>query len=222
MKNIKLESFKSSQCSDAPVIEPGMIEFPTLFGGGGPTPNCIWVNDINEGAATSICQSLLKAAQDDPSRPVMMYINSRGGQADSMLAILNTMDAIPNKIVTVCIGQASSAGAVILSHGDMRFVAPHARVMVHELHGGAIGHLDDINNDTKEMRRINNQVMELLAKNCNVRGGYKALKKLLTTEQRDLNLSAKQAVEFGIVDGVGLPQLTKTTVWNLTFQGKKQ
>jgi ATP-dependent Clp protease protease subunit len=111
-------------------------------------------------------------------------------------------------------GKAMSAGAILLSHGDYRFVAPFARVMIHEVSGGVAGNINDVTSDAAEMARLNNKFMELFAKNCEIKGGMKGLKKLFK-EGRDLYLTAEQAVELGVADSIGVPRLTRISQWVL-------
>lgn len=210
----KLKSFSQSNPKKTGQEEGELDDLMQMPPSAGMLDGCVWLNAITDNAARDTAATLLRMAYVDPNRPVMMFLDSPGGEVDAMNAILSVMDSIPNKIVTVCMGKAFSAAAVILSHGDIRFVAPHGRVMIHEISGGAVGNIVDVSADAQEMDRLNKVYLELLAKNCKVKGGTKALRKLFST-RRDVYFDAEQAVNFGIADYIGVPRLLKMNQWLL-------
>jgi ATP-dependent protease ClpP protease subunit len=109
-------------------------------------------------------------------------------------------------------GKAMSCGAVLLSHGDIRFIGRHSRTMVHEVSSWTVGNVHDIKTDSQETSRLNEYFMGLLAKNCNIREGYAGLRKLLKAKDgRDVYMNADQTVKFGLADKVGLPKLVDIT-----------
>jgi len=168
----------------------------------------VWVHTFDEEAAHKFREHLIRQAREAPSpnHPLIVYIDSYGGSADSLAAMIETMDEIPNPVYTVCMGKAMSAGAFLLSHGDQRFCGQHSRIMIHECAGFVCGNVNDISNETKETQRINKHFLTLLAKNCKVRGGYGALRKIFRVhEGREIYMDAQAAKRFGIVDYIGVP-----------------
>jgi ATP-dependent Clp protease, protease subunit len=173
--------------------------------------NIVWVNSFTEDAAKKFAESVQKAAGSSTKRPIVVYIDSYGGYVDSLASMIGIMDQTPNPFVTVCIGKAMSCGAVLLSHGDKRFVAPHSRVMIHEIQAGMGGNINDIKVSVAETERLNKHfVMGLLAKNCG-----KTPKQLtaLFAKERDVYMSPEDAVRFKIADAIGIPTVKTTTTY---------
>jgi ATP-dependent protease ClpP protease subunit len=146
-----------------------------------------------------------------------VYIDSYGGQVDALSKMIETMDEIPNPIVTVAHGKAMSCAAVLLSHGDVRFVGKHARVMVHEVSGGVQnGDVHDMYADATEVKRLNRWFMGLLAKNCGIKGGFDSIRKMVKDQDgRDRYLDAEAAVKFGIADIVGTPRINRMKLYQV-------
>lgn len=165
----------------------------------------IWVSDFDTDAAKAFCNALFKASEEDPSKPIVVYINSGGGEVSGLFAMMTAMDTVPNKIVTVAMGYAMSAGALLLAHGSIRCVSPHARVMVHKVQAGAFGSMDDILNETEEVVRVNDYVMGLLAKDC--KRSKAEIEKALSGSKREVYLDADGAVKFGLADIIGVPRI---------------
>lgn len=177
----------------------------------------IWVNKFTEESAQKFRQQVLKVNQVDPKAPIIVYIDSYGGYVDALAVMIATLDEVPNKIVTVCMGKAMSCGAILLSHGDIRFCDHHSRVMIHEISSGTSGDVHDMEADVIETKRLNKHFSGLLADNCGLKGGYNELRGLIKSKDgRDLYLGAKEAKAFGIVDFVGLPQLTASVSYELS------
>jgi ATP-dependent Clp protease protease subunit len=107
---------------------------------------------------------------------------------------------------------------MLLSYGDYRYVGTQASVMIHEITAGAYGNANDLKCDAKRIDRTNRHWMNWLAKNCGMRG-YRQLKKVLTTENRNHWMSAKEAVAFGIADHVGMPKIISSTQYSLGAKG---
>ena len=170
----------------------------------------IWVNEFTEKSAQKFREELLKAADKVEERcPIIVRIDSYGGYVDSLAKMLETMDSIKNPIVTSCEGKAMSCGAILLSNGDYRFVGKHSRVLIHEISHGSIGDVHDVHNDAEEGKRINKYFLGLLAKNCQIKGGYTGLRRLIKDRDgRDIHLDAPEAVDFGIADEIGIPTVT--------------
>lgn len=155
--------------------------------------------DVNDAVASSIVAQLLFLEAEDPSKDIYFYINSPGGVVTSGMAIYDTMNYIRPDVVTICIGQAASMGAFLLSSGakGKRYALPHARIMIHQPLGGAQGQATDIEIQAKEILRMKAELNEILAKNC----GH-TVKKLEKDTDRDNFMSAAEAVEYGIIDEV--------------------
>jgi ATP-dependent Clp endopeptidase proteolytic subunit ClpP len=176
----------------------------------------IWVTDFNADAALEFRDRILDASKLDPMRPIVVYIHSYGGAVDALASMIETMDEVPNPIVTVCQGVAMSCGAMLLSHGDVRFIGKHSRVMIHEVSGGTVGDVHDIGADAQEMKRLNKYFMNLLAKNCGIKGGYDALRKIIKDQDgRDRYMNAEEALKFGIVDAVGMPKINRMKLYQV-------
>lgn len=183
----------------------------------------IWVTDFNTEAALEFRDRVISASKGDPTRPIIVYIHSYGGAVDALASMIETMDEVLNPIVTVCQGVAMSCGAMLLSHGDVRFIGRHSRVMIHEVSGGTAGDVHDIGADAQEIKRLNRYFMNLLAKNCSIKGGYDALRKMLKDQDgRDRYMDADAAVEFGIADAIGVPEIDSTKLFKIVVAPHKQ
>ena len=156
-------------------------------------------DEINDYVATLATAQLLFLESEDPDKDIYLYINSPGGVVTAGLAIYDTMQYIRPDVSTLCMGQASSMGAVLLAAGapGKRYALPHSRIMIHQPMGGAQGTASDIDIQAKEIVRIREQINELLSKHTG--------QDLATVEEhtdRDRFMSGEDAVAFGIVDEV--------------------
>jgi len=168
----------------------------------------IWVNTFDEEAAKHFRAGIQYRAQvmQDPHCPIIVYIDSYGGSVDALASMIETMNACPNPIITVCHGKAMSGGAMLLAHGEYRFCSPHSRVMIHETSSGAHGNVHDLQASSGEVARLNKHFMSVFAKDCGIKGGYPAIRKMFKElDSRECWLSAEGAHEMGIVDNIGLP-----------------
>lgn len=172
--------------------------------------NTIWVNAFNEESAKKFTEGVYKAAETNSKKPIIVNIDSYGGYVDALATMLGVMDSVPNPVITVCHGKAMSCGAILLSHGDKRFVTPHGRVMIHEVSSGTSGNVQDIKVDVAETDRLNTYMMTLLAKNCG-----KTFKQLqaLFAKKRDIYMTPEEAVKFKIADKIGIPEVKLTTTY---------
>jgi ATP-dependent Clp protease protease subunit len=150
----------------------------------------------------------------DSQAPIPVFINSDGGDIDALLSMLSVMDSVSNPFLTICTGRACSAGAVLLSNGDGRFIGPNARVMIHEATVGTGGHIVDFQATAEEFKKVNDLMMSILARN--IGKSVKELRKLLAL-RRDFYFSAREAVDFGLADSVGIPCI-RTPEPELSFQ----
>ena len=181
----------------------------------------IWVTKFDEDSAQKFRIAVLEAAKGDPNRPVIVHIDSYGGYVDALAKMIETMDEIPNPIVTVCMGKAMSCGAMLLSHGDVRFLGRHSRVMIHEISSGAIGNIQDMKEDVKESLRLNEYFMGLLARNCGLKD-YAELRTMIKQQDgRDRYLVGQEAIDFGIVDAIGLPKISSRTMYEVNKMPEK-
>jgi len=157
---------------------------------------------INDQVANVIVAQLLYLSREDPEKGIQMYINSPGGQIYAGMAILDTMQMIPNKISTVAVGVTASFGTVLLAAGTkgQRFALPHATVHMHQPLGGAEGQASDIEIQAREILRLKQHLTEFLAE---VTGQTKEV--IERDTDRNFYLDAEQAVAYGLVDKVLLP-----------------
>ena len=170
----------------------------------------IIVNSFTEEAAKNFHRTLIKMSREDPNMPIVIYIDSYGGQVDALASMIESMDSVPNKKITVVKGKAMSCGAILFSAGDYRFVGRHSRVMIHEVGGGANGNVHDVKESAEEIDRINRQWLGFLAKRCEMEG-YDELRAIMKNlDGRNLTLAPKEdggheAIDFKIADEIGLP-----------------
>lgn len=155
--------------------------------------------EINDAVASSIVAQLLFLEAEDPDKDIYLYINSPGGVITSGFSIYDTMNYIKPDICTICIGQAASMGAFLLSCGTKgkRYSLPNSRIMIHQPLGGARGQATDIEIQAKEILRMKKVLNEILANNTG-----QAIKKISKDTDRDFFMSAEEAKEYGLVDKV--------------------
>lgn len=176
----------------------------------------IWVTKFDEEYAQIFRDKVMKRAKVSHRVPIVVYIDSYGGYADSLAKMIETLDEIPNPIITVCMGKAMSCGAILLSHGDIRYCGRHSRVMIHEVSAGEIGDVHDCLNDAQENMRLNEYWLGVLAKNCGIKGGYDGLRKIVKDRDgREIWMDAKESLAFGIVDKIGLPKVETITLYEI-------
>ena len=185
-------------------------------------PEEIWVLEFDSESAQKFREEIQAHAKGDPNKPVVVYIDSYGGQVDALAKMIETMDEVHNPIITVCLGKAMSCGAVLLSHGDIRFCGPHSRIMIHEVSSVTSGVVHDMAVDTHETERLNEWFLGLLARNCGYKG-YPALRKIMKSKDgRDVFLNADDALKFGIIDVIGLPQVGAAKVFSVIKPPSKE
>ncbi|EAI5465411.1 ATP-dependent Clp endopeptidase proteolytic subunit ClpP [Campylobacter lari] len=155
--------------------------------------------EINDDIAASIVAQLLFLEAEDPQKDIYLYINSPGGVVTSGFSIYDTMNYIKADVSTICIGQAASMGAFLLSCGapGKRFALPNSRIMIHQPLGGARGQATDIEIQAKEILRLKAILNDILAKNTKQK-----LSKIEKDTDRDFFMSAVEAKEYGLIDKV--------------------
>ena len=154
---------------------------------------------VDDQIANLIVAQLLHLESDDPDKDIALYINSPGGVVYPGLAIYDTMQFIKPDIQTICVGQAASAAAVLLAAGakGKRYALPHARILIHQPHGGAQGQAVDIEIQAKEIVRMRELLDQLLAHHTG-----QDLAKIAHDTDRDFIMSAPEGREYGIIDEV--------------------
>jgi len=155
--------------------------------------------EVNDQVASTIVAQLLFLEAEDPEKDIYFYINSPGGVVTAGMAIFDTMNYIRPDVATICIGQAASMGAFLLSSGTKgkRYALPHARIMIHQPLGGAQGQASDIAIQAEEILRMKKELNQIMADNTG-----QSIKKVEKDTDRDNFLSAKEAHEYGLIDEV--------------------
>jgi len=155
---------------------------------------------IDDTIANLICAQLIHLESENPDRDINIYINSPGGDINSLFAIYDTMQFIKNDIATICLGQAASAAAVLLAAGTKgkRLALPHSRVLLHQPYGQVgYGQVTDLEIAAKEILRMRDLLEEILANHTG-----QSIERIHTDTDRDFVLEANEALEYGIIDDV--------------------
>ena len=154
---------------------------------------------IDDNVASLICAQILFLESENPKKEISFYINSPGGIVWSGLAIYDTMQYVSSKIMTICIGQAASAGSLLLTAGEkgMRFSLPNSRIMVHQPSGGYQGQVTDIEIQTNEIKKTKNRLNEIYAKHTG-----KKINDVSSIMERDKYFSPEEAIKFGLIDKI--------------------
>jgi len=154
---------------------------------------------IDDHVANLVMAQLLFLDSEDSKKDISIYINSPGGVVTAGLAIYDTIQYVSADISTICIGQAASAAAVLLASGkkSKRFALPNARVMIHQVMGGAEGQATDVEIQTREIMRVKHAINEILAKHTG-----KSIAAIEKDTDRDFYMSAQEAKRYGLIDEV--------------------
>ena len=152
---------------------------------------------IDDMVANLVVAQLLLLDSENPEKDIMLYINSPGGSVTAGFAIYDTMQHIRADVSTICLGQAASMGAFLLSSGTKgkRMALPHSRVLIHQPLGGAQGQATDIEIQAAEIIRIKKSLNEILASNTG-----QSLKKIEKDTDRDYIMTPQEALEYGMID----------------------
>ena len=155
--------------------------------------------EVNDQVASTVVAQLLFLEAQDPDKDIYFYINSPGGVITSGLSMYDTMNYIKPDIVTICMGQAASMGAFLLSSGTKgkRYALPHARIMIHQPSGGAQGQSTDIQIQAQEIQRLKDTLNEILAEQTG-----KTAKRVEKDTERDNFMSSQEALEYGLIDKI--------------------
>ena len=154
---------------------------------------------LDDTVANVVSAQLLHLESENPDQDVHIHINSPGGEMAALFAIYDTMRYIRCDVRTVCVGQAASAAAVLLAAGTTgkRVALPHARIVIHQPHGGAGGQAADVDIQAKEILRMRNLVDDILAHHTG-----QPVERVRTDTDRDFIMSAAEAKDYGLVDEV--------------------
>ena len=155
--------------------------------------------EINDAVANTVVAQLIYLEGKDPTKDISLYINSPGGSVSAGMAIYDTMNYIKCDVSTICIGLAASMGAFLLAAGTKgkRIALPHSEIMIHQPLGGSKGQVSDILIQTELLLRTRQTLNELLAANTG-----KTVEEIAHDTERDNFMTAKQALEYGLIDKI--------------------
>ncbi len=156
-------------------------------------------SEIDDEVANSIVAQLLLLDSENPDKDIMLYINSPGGVITAGMAIYDTMKLIKADVSTICLGDAASMGAFLLSAGTKgkRLALPNSRIMIHQPLGGAKGQATDIEIEAKEILRMKNMLSTLLSEHTG-----QTVERIKEDTERDNFMTAQQALEYGLIDRI--------------------
>ena len=154
---------------------------------------------VDDVVASLVTAQLLFLEAEDPEKDIFLYINSPGGAVTAGMAIYDTMQYVRPDVSTLCVGQAASMGALLLTAGakGKRYALPHARVMIHQPWGGVEGQATDIHIHAREMLRVREELNQILSHHSG-----RPLDQVARDTERDNFLTSQQAVEYGLIDQV--------------------
>ncbi|ASN53985.1 MULTISPECIES: ATP-dependent Clp protease proteolytic subunit [Sinomonas] len=160
----------------------------------------IWLgSEVRDDNANAICSQLLLLSAEDPAKDIYLYINSPGGSVTAGMAIYDTMQFIPNDVVTVATGLAASMGQFLLSSGTKgkRYATPHARILMHQPSGGIGGTASDIKIQAELILHMKQVMAELTAEQTG-----QPVEQILKDNDRDKWFTAQEALEYGFFDKI--------------------
>ena len=155
---------------------------------------------VDDASANDVMAQLLTLESTDPDRDITMYINSPGGSFTAMTAIYDTLQYVRPDIITVCLGQAASAAAVLLAAGTpgKRMALPHSRIIIHQpATEGGYGQGSDIEIQAREILRMRTQLEDMLSRHCN-----RPIEQVRKDIDRDKIMTAEESKEYGLVDTI--------------------
>jgi ATP-dependent Clp protease protease subunit len=160
----------------------------------------IWLgSEVRDDMANEICAKILLLAAEDPTKDIFLYINSPGGSITAGMAIYDTMQYVPNDIVTVGIGMCASMGQFLLSSGTKgkRYATPNTRVLLHQPHGGFGGTTSDVQTQAELIMSMKRQLASLTAAQTG-----KTVEQIERDGDRDRWFTAQEALEYGFIDHI--------------------
>ncbi len=154
---------------------------------------------VHDDMANIVIAQFLFLESEDPDKDIHLYVNSPGGSVTAGLAIYDTMQYVRPDVVTICMGQATSMGALLLAAGSKgkRYCLPHSRIMIHQPLGGAQGQATEIEIQAREILKVREVLNQILAKHTG-----QPLEQIQRDTERDFFMSAEEAKKYGIVDKV--------------------
>jgi ATP-dependent Clp protease protease subunit len=157
------------------------------------------IGQVDDHMSSVICAQLLFLESENPSKEISLYINSPGGVVTSGLAMYDTMQYIKSPVSTVCIGQASSMGSLLLAAGEpgKRYALPNSRIMIHQPSGGAQGQATDIEIQAREILKLRKRLNQIYVHHC-----HQSFEKVELAVERDNFMSSEEAKAFGLIDEV--------------------
>jgi ATP-dependent Clp protease protease subunit len=166
------------------------------------------VGGIEDNVANLVVAQLLYLESENPDKDIHLYINSPGGVVTAGLSIYDTMQFIKPDVSTICVGQAASMGAVLLSGGakGKRYCLPHSRIMIHQPSGGFQGQASDIDIQAREVLKLKERLNDILAKHTG-----QTLETIARDSDRDNFMDGETAVEYGLIDTVLEKRIEETT-----------
>ena len=165
------------------------------------------VGAIDDYVANLVVAQLLFLESENPDKDISVYINSPGGSVTAGLSIYDTMQFVKPDVSTICVGQAASMGALLLTGGakGKRYCLPHSRMMIHQPHGGAQGQAADIDIQAREILHLRERVNQILARHSGQR-----IEQIQQDTDRDRFMGAEEAVKYGLIDAVLEKRQVKT------------
>lgn len=156
-------------------------------------------SEINDDIANLLVAQFLFLESEDPDKDIYFYINSPGGSVTAGMAVYDTMQFIKSKVSTICIGQAASMAAVLLTAGEpgMRYALPHSRILIHQPLGGVQGQVTDVAIQAKEMQRMKDELNSIISHHTG-----QPIEKVILDTDRDYFMTPQDAKEYGILDNV--------------------
>ena len=156
-------------------------------------------DEVNDVTASLVVSQMLFLESEDPTKDIFLYINSPGGSVTAGMAVYDTMQYIKCDIQTICMGMAASMGAVLLSGGTKgkRLALPNAEIMIHQPLGGTQGQASDMLIAAEHIKRTKERLTKIVANNCS-----KDFETVLADMDRDNWMTAKEAMDYGIIDGI--------------------
>ncbi|MEW6664949.1 MAG: ATP-dependent Clp endopeptidase proteolytic subunit ClpP [Thermodesulfobacteriota bacterium] len=154
---------------------------------------------VHDSMANTIIAQMLFLESEDPDKDINLYVNSPGGSVSAGLAIYDTMQYIRPSVATICMGQATSMAALLLTAGTKgkRYALPHARIMIHQPLGGVQGQATDIDIQAREILKIKELVHKILAKHTG-----QTLERIRQDTERDYFMDGEEALRYGLIDKV--------------------
>ena len=155
--------------------------------------------EVTDASASIVCAELLYLESLDPTKDIMLYINSPGGEVTAGLAIYDTMNYIRRDVATICIGMAASMGAFLLSSGahGKRFCLPNAEIMIHQPSAGTQGQVTDMAIHLKRLEVVKERLNHILAENTG-----KSYDEIVNATERDNFMTAEEAKAYGLIDEI--------------------